>query len=72
MGIEKRGFASLSPEKRREIAAKGGLKAQSLGTAHRWTKEQAQAAGKAGGLSKGARARARAEENQQRASEVQG
>jgi len=31
-----RGFASMSPEKKREIASKGGKAAHSLGTAHKW------------------------------------
>ena len=44
------GFASMSPEKRREIASKGGKAAQALGTAHKWTTEEAQAAGRKGGL----------------------
>jgi general stress protein YciG len=45
----KRGFASMSPEKQRAIASKGGKKAHSKGTAHRWTSETAAAAGKLGG-----------------------
>jgi hypothetical protein len=44
-----RGFASMSPEKKREIASKGGKAAHSLGTAHKWTSEEAQAAGRKGG-----------------------
>ena len=44
-----RGFASMSPEKKREIASKGGKSAHSLGTAHKWTSEEAQAAGRKGG-----------------------
>jgi general stress protein YciG len=39
-----RGFASMSPEKKREIASKGGKAAHALGTAHKWTSEEAQAA----------------------------
>lgn len=45
----KRGFAAMSPEKKREIASKGGKAAHALGTAHRWTTEEAQAAGRKGG-----------------------
>lgn len=45
----KRGFACLSPEKRREIASKGGKAAQSKPNAHRWTVEEAREAGKKGG-----------------------
>lgn len=49
MGIENRGFASLSTERRQEIASMGGKAAQAKGTGHRWTKETASAAGKKGG-----------------------
>lgn len=45
----KRGFASLSPERRREIAASGGRRGHQLGVAHRFTSEEAQAAGRIGG-----------------------
>jgi general stress protein YciG len=45
----KRGFASMTPEKKREIASKGGKAAHALGTAHKWTSEEAQAAGRKGG-----------------------
>jgi general stress protein YciG len=44
-----RGFASMSAEKKREIASKGGKAAHALGTAHKWTSEEAQAAGRKGG-----------------------
>jgi uncharacterized protein len=44
-----RGFASMSPEKNREIASKGGKAAHAMGTAHKWTSEEAQAAGRKGG-----------------------
>lgn len=47
--IHKRGFASMDPEKQRAIASKGGKKAHELGTAHKWTKEEARLAGKKGG-----------------------
>jgi len=40
-----RGFASMSQEKKREIASKGGKAAHAMGTAHKWTSEEAQAAG---------------------------
>jgi len=43
-----RGFASMSPERRREIASKGGQAAQARGKAHQWTAEEASAAGKKG------------------------
>ncbi|HVB61900.1 MAG TPA: KGG domain-containing protein [Ktedonobacteraceae bacterium] len=44
-----RGFASMSQEKKREIASKGGKAAHALGTAHKWTSEEAQSAGRKGG-----------------------
>ncbi len=44
-----RGFASMSAEKKREIASKGGKAAHAQGTAHKWTSEEAQAAGRKGG-----------------------
>jgi len=44
-----RGFASMTSEKKREIASKGGKAAHALGTAHKWTSEEAQAAGRKGG-----------------------
>lgn len=42
----KRGFAVLSPEKKREIASMGGKAAHEHGRAHRFTTEEARAAGK--------------------------
>lgn len=47
----KRGFASLSKERQREIARLGGKKAHERGTAHRFDKEEARAAGRKGGTS---------------------
>jgi len=44
-----RGFAALSPEKRKEIASKGGKAAHAAGTAHQFTREEAIAAGAKGG-----------------------
>jgi uncharacterized protein len=44
-----KGFASMTPEKKREIASKGGKAAHANGTAHKWTSEEAQAAGRKGG-----------------------
>ena len=45
------GFAALSPERRKEIATMGGKAAQASGKGHRWTSEEAQAAGRIGGKS---------------------
>lgn len=44
-----KGFASMSQEQRSAIASKGGKAAHALGTAHKWTSEEAQAAGRIGG-----------------------
>lgn len=55
---ERRGFASMSPEKQREIASKGGRAAHQKGTAHEWTSEEARWAGRKGGqISRGGRGR---------------
>jgi len=55
---ERRGFASMSPEKQREIASKGGRAAHLKGTAHEWTSEEARSAGRKGGqISRGGRGR---------------
>lgn len=50
-GFVKRGFATLTPERRREIASSGGKAAQAKGFAHRFTPEEAVSAGRAGGRS---------------------
>lgn len=58
MRKERRGFASMSPEKQREIASKGGRAAHEKGTAHEWTPDEARAAGRKGGqISRGGRGR---------------
>ena len=55
---ERRGFASMSPEKQREIASKGGRAAHEKGTAHEWTPGEARSAGRKGGqISRGGRGR---------------
>lgn len=55
---ERRGFASMSPERQREIASKGGRAAHEKGTAHEWTPEEARRAGRKGGqVSRGGRGR---------------
>jgi hypothetical protein len=52
MAIEDRGFASMDRNKQREIASKGGRAAHKKGAAHEWTREEAQAAGRKGGLAR--------------------
>ena len=60
---ERRGFASMTPEKQREIASKGGRAAHAKGTAHEWTSEEARQAGRKGGqISRGGRGRLKTEE----------
>jgi len=44
-----RGFAAMSPEKQRELAARGGRAAHVLGRGHEWDREEARAAGSRGG-----------------------
>lgn len=48
----KKGFASMSPDKVKAIASMGGKAAHASGNAHQYTKEEAQAAGRKGGLAK--------------------
>lgn len=45
----KRGFGAMDPKKQLEIASKGGKSAHASGTAHKFTKEEARAAGRKGG-----------------------
>lgn len=45
----KRGFASISKEKMKEIASLGGKTAWAKGTAHHWNSEEARKAGRLGG-----------------------
>ena len=54
----RRGFASMSPDKQREIASKGGRAAHEKGTAHEWSVDEARVAGRKGGqASRGGRGR---------------
>lgn len=41
---KRRGFASMSPKKHREIASKGGKAAHQKRKAHEWTSEEAREA----------------------------
>jgi uncharacterized protein len=45
----RRGFALVPLERRREISRMGGVAAHQKGTAHEWTREEAQRAGRKGG-----------------------
>jgi len=40
-----RGFGCMSPERRREIARKGGQTGHRLGRAHQWTPDEGREAG---------------------------
>lgn len=42
----RRGFASMDPQRQREIASLGGRTAHQLGKAHEFTPEEAKAAGR--------------------------
>ena len=48
-GTRKRGFASMDPEKQREIARKGGRAAHEKGSAHEFSPDEAREAGRKGG-----------------------
>jgi general stress protein YciG len=50
-----RGFAALTPERRREISHKGGVSAHVKGSAHEWDSGAAREAGRKGGLAHGRR-----------------
>lgn len=49
-GKAKRGFASMDPERQKEIASRGGRAAHEKGTAHEWSVDEARSAGRRGGV----------------------
>ncbi len=51
-GRGQQGFASMTKEKQREIASKGGKAAHAQGTAHEWNSKEAAEAGRRGGQSR--------------------
>lgn len=60
----RQGFASMTPERQREIASKAGRAAHEKGTAHEWTPDKAREAGRKGGqASRGGRGRVRITED---------
>jgi hypothetical protein len=69
MATEDRGFASMDPEKQREIARKGGRAAHEKGTAHEWTPTEARTAGRKGGITSHQRRRERNGQSAELASE---
>lgn len=48
---KRKGFASMSLERRQEIARMGGKAAQASGSGHRFTSDEARSAGQKGGAS---------------------
>jgi hypothetical protein len=44
-----RGFAAMTPERRRFVASLGGRASQAQGTAYHWTRDEAKIAGAKGG-----------------------
>jgi len=64
-GSSNRGFASMDPQRQREIASEGGRAAHEKGTAHEFTSEEAREAGRKGG-------QARSEKNRMNASNSMG
>jgi general stress protein YciG len=54
-----RGFASMDPQRQREIASEGGRAAHEKGTAHEFTSDEAREAGRKGGMARSAANRAR-------------
>lgn len=48
-GSSNRGFASMDPERQREIASQGGKAAHKSGNAHEFTSQEAREAGSKGG-----------------------
>ena len=51
MHTASRGFASMDPERQREIAREGGRTAHEKGTAHEFNSDEARIAGRKGGES---------------------
>lgn len=58
-GKSKRGFASMNPDRQREIASKGGRASHALGKAHEFTPEEARRLGKQGGIASAAARKAK-------------
>ena len=54
-----RGFALLSKDQLSELAAKGGRKAHALNRAHKFSSEEAKAAGKLGAAARAANRKAK-------------
>lgn len=52
-GKSERGFASMDPQRQREIAREGGKASHQKGTGHEFTPEEAREAGRKGGQNSG-------------------
>lgn len=52
MSKQDRGFASMNREQQAKIASLGGKAAHAKGTAHKFTSEEARAAGRKGGVAR--------------------
>lgn len=61
-----RGFASMDPERRRQLAQRGGRMAHEKGTAHEFSPEEGRIAGTKGGKISGGRRRATAQAREAR------
>ena len=48
--VSRRGFASMDPERQRQIASRGGKAAHASGNAHQFNALEAREAGRKGGL----------------------
>lgn len=64
-GKSNRGFASMDPQRQREIASEGGRAAHEKGTAHEFTSEEAREAGRKGGQARSESNRLRKQQQQQ-------
>ena len=64
----RRGFASMDPQRQREIASAGGRAAHRQGVAHEWSSEEAREAGRKGGQNShgGGRRNSNGERNSER------
>ena len=67
-GKSNRGFASMDPQRQREIASEGGRAAHEKGTAHEFTSEEAREAGRKGGMARSANRRKAMESSSSHAS----
>ena len=68
-GTSNRGFASMDPQRQREIASEGGKAAHEKGTAHEFTSEEAR---RAGSMSHGNRQSAKQEGSKQASKKQEG